>query len=412
MAVDIVQTMDVSQTMQMVKWLDDERRKDKTLIASLEERVQSQDRKIEQQDMHIQALRTALAEVEAEQSRMSEFEDMVSNFKAELLLQMEERDRLRRKELVESERLRRIEYEALTDHLHRLDRRLQTLPRYDEQISALNAEGQRVAEGLQAVTLQVTDLGKRQEESVKGIPYLEEQRRVDHRRIVELERDMPQIVRRIEAVAQRLPILEERIQKLPPLIAAAAEEVKKYEKPIEELRAADFQRVQTMKQYLDQGEAVSKELERVRGQTVGFIEQRQEVKRYLKRLDSFQARHEKRQNEVTEMQRVAEERLRRQWEEWRDEQAKFLRKGETSIRERWQRQDKINEELDKRLRVIPPVLELHHQQLESLWEVRREDATRWLGAAQDFYDALLTPIDEGIAPLRGDSKESRPASAE
>ena len=405
MAVDVVQTMDVAQTQQMVKWLDDERRKDKVLIATLEERVQSQDRKVSQQEAHIQTLRKMLIEIETAQGRMNDFEQMISNFKAELLHQMTQRDQARRKESTESERLRRIEYEALTDHLHRLDRRLQTLPRYDEQLNALNAESQRLSEGLQTMTVQIPDLTKRQEESVKGIPYLEEQRRVDHRRIVELERDMPQIVRRIDTVAARLPLIEERVQKLEPRIDQAMQESRKYEKPIEELRASDFQREQKMKQYLDQGEMVSKELERVRGQTTGFIEQQQEVKRYLKRLDSFQARHDKRQNEIGEMQRLAEERLRRQWEEWREEQAKYLRKGEVVSQERWQRQDKTNDDLNARIRTIPPVLELHQKQFGALWETRREDATRLLAASQDVYDGLLAPIDEQLAILRGESRK-------
>jgi chromosome segregation ATPase len=209
-----------------------------------------------------------------------------------------------------------------------------------------------------------------------------------------------------------VPLLEDRIQKLEPRIDEAMQEAKKYEKPVEELRASDFQREQKMKQYLDHGEAVGKELERVRGQTTGFIEQQQEVKRYLKRLDSFQARHDKRQNEVTEMQRVAEERLRRQWEEWSEEQVKFLKKGEVVARERWQRQDKTNDDLDKRIRVFPPVLALYQQQFEALWNTRREDATEWLGAAQNFYDALIAPIDEQVAILRGEPAPRRPEPAE
>ncbi len=394
--------MDVAQTMQMVKWLDDERRKDKVLISTLEERLQSQDRKLDQQDAQIRALRSVLADVETAQSRMNEFEQMISNFKAELIIQMEQRDKARRREQTESERLRGIEYEALTDHLHRLDRRLQALPRYEEQLNALNAEGQRLSEGLQITTVQLSDLSKRSEEQVKGIPYLEEQRRVDHRRIVALERDVPEIVRRIDTAAARLPLIDDRIQKLGPRIDEAMQASRKYEKPIEELRASDFQREQKMKQYLDQGELVNKELERVQGQTIGFIEQQQQVKRYLKRLDSFQARHEKRQNEIGEMQRLAEERIRRQWEEWREEQAKHRKRQVIEAQERWQRQDKMNDSLDKRIRVIPPVLELLQTRLVSVWEVRRTDATQLLSAAQDVYDGLVAPIDEQLAILRGE----------
>ena len=83
---------------------------------------------------------------------------------------------------------------------------------------------------------------------------------------------------------------------------------------MEELRISDFQREQKMQMYMDQGEQVTLEMERMRVQTQGFIEQQQQVKRSLEKLESFQTRIEKRQNEVAEMQRVAEDRLKRQWE--------------------------------------------------------------------------------------------------
>ena len=160
MAADVVQAMDMNQAIQTIKWLDEERRKDKATIATLHERIQAQAQKIAQQDAQVQELVTAVASVQGMLRRVEGFDGIVTAHKNELLLQMDQRDEARRKELGKSERLRRIEYEALTDHLHRLDRELQVLPRYDEAMTALRAENHRLSEGLQRVTEQTSDLSQ------------------------------------------------------------------------------------------------------------------------------------------------------------------------------------------------------------------------------------------------------------
>ena len=407
MAMDVVQSMELAEALQRLKWLDDERRKDRSVIAGLQEQVQLLAQQVEQREGAVQSLRADLAGIQGVLSRVTQFEQMVSSHEARLVHQMAERDATRRKEQAESERLRRIEYEALTDHIHRLERELQVLPRYDEELHARRAEGQRLNEFYQRVAEQVSDLQKREGEPEKAIAYLEEQRRADNRRIIELEQDTTNLWKRLEALSPKFPMLEERIQKQEPRIEEAIRETKKYEKPIEELRISDFQREQKMKQYLDQGEAVAKELERVREQTQGFIDQQQQVQRALKAFDPFQARFEKRQNELAEMQRLADDRLRRQWEEWKEERAKRQKKRDTLTEELRRRQEKINDDLVKRLKTIPPILHRHQSQLHDLWEIRRTDATSLLSAAQSVYDAIIAPIDEQLEGLTSEEKRTQ-----
>jgi chromosome segregation ATPase len=394
--------MDLTEALQQLKWLNEERRKDMAVIASLQEQVQLQAQQLAQREAQTQEMQTSLAGIQTALNRVTEFEDRISQFKAELVYQMADRDEKRRREQSESDRLRRIEYEALTEHIHRLAGDLKVLPRYDEELHARRAEGQRLTEGFQRVTVQVADLDKRSGERVQAVAYLEEQRRADNRRIIELETDTTELWKKLEALVQKLPPLEEMIQKQEPRIEAAMQETKKYEEPIEELRISDFQREQKMKQYLDQGAAVTKELERVRSQTQGFIDQQQQVKRSLRSLDVFQARLEKRQNEITEMQRLADERIRRQWEEWTEAQAQQQKKRDTLTGELRRRQDGINDDLLKRFPPLVQVIQRHQSQLDMLWETRRADATHLLEAAQNIYDALVAPIDEQLSLLRGE----------
>ena len=405
MATNVTQALDMTQAMQTLKWLDEERRKDKAEIAALQERMQEQARQLAQQAAQTQELRTVLADIQGVLSQVTGFEQMVSNYKKELIFQMGRRDEVRRKEQAEAERLRRIEHEALGSNLKRLEKELRVLPRYDEELNASRAEDQRLSETLQRLEVGVAELSKRSDDRVQAVTFLEEQRRADTRRIAELEQDSTELRKNIETLTTKFPLLEDTLQKQRSRVEEAIQETKKYEKPIEELRISDFQREQKMKQYLDQGKQVAQEMEQIRAQTQGFIEQRQLVKRALSALEKFKVRIEKRQDEIAERQRIAEERAKQQWEEWQTARLKAQKKQEVLVGERWRKQKQTNTEHLKRLDALQSAGELYNAQLDTLWEARRAEATSLLKAVQDVHQTLVAPIDEQLAALRSEQQE-------
>jgi len=402
MVTKITESMDLSQALQTLKWLDQERRNDKATIAKLQEQLEAQEQRVVREANRIQQLQEALARVQGTLSKIDEFEQMVSNYKKEMTFQLERRDEAWRKERAEAQRLRRLEHESMKEHLNRLEKELRVLPRYDEQLSAREAEQERMSQRIQSLTATVADMGKRIEDATNSVSYLEERRRSDHRRLIEAEKDVPELHKKIENLAQKLPPLEQSLQKQQSRIDQAIQATKKYEKPIEELRIADFQREQKVQAYLDQAEEVAEELERVREQTYGFIERREQVKRALSTLETFKRRIERRQDEMAERQRVAEERVEREWEEWQTERAKELKKRDVVIEQRWQNQGEVDVEQQRRLEVLEETVKLYRDQLAALWEVQRADASVLLSAAQDVYEELVAPIDEQLAALRGE----------
>jgi len=402
MVTKITESMDLTQALQTLKWLDEERRKDRATIAKLEERLQEQQRVLSRQSAQIQELQSSLVGVEGGLSKVDEFEQMVSNYKKEIAYQLEQRDEVRRKERDESARLRQIEHETMKEHLSRLEKELRVLPRYDEQISIVQAEEERLLDRIQAIEAAVGDLDKQLEEPAKAVSYLEERRRSDHRRLTEFEQEIPDLHRKIDSLAQKLPLLEQQLHKQKSRIEQAIQSARRYEEPIEELRIANFQRDQKMEQYLDQGREVAEQLERLREQTHVFIERRQQVKRALSNLEGFKERIERHQDEMVEKQRIAEERIQREWEEWQSARAKELKKQEIVLQQRWDEQEGIDVKQERRLETLEAAMSLYRDQLRALWETHRADAESLLSAAQDVYGELVAPIDEQLAILRGE----------
>ena len=400
----VTQPMEMTQVTQQLHWLDEERINDKKLIATLQEQVRLQEEQLSQQSAQLQDLQAKVTNVQNLIAKVTDFEETVSNYKSEILFELDRREGAQKKEKAESERLRKIEHEAIIDHLGQLDKAIQVIPRYDESLKARQAEDQRLGEGLQRLEATVRDLDKRSDDRVQAVTYLEEQRRADNRRIAELEQDTTGLRKRVETLAAKLPLLEETIQKQKTRIDEAVQETKKYEKPIEELRISDFQREQKMKQYLDQGEQVTKEMERILLQTQGFIEQQTAVKRALDKTESFQARIEKRQNEVAEMQRLAEDRVKRQWEEWQNAQEKELKKRQVVLDEQWHSQEKVNQEIVLRIEPLETQAQVHQSHLEALFDSRRMDAHRELEVAQSVVEKTEQAFAEARQALRSEKK--------
>ncbi len=392
-------TMDLTQASQMLKWLDEERRKDKSLIAALQERLETQAEQLARQEEQLTGLQKGVASLEVLLEQVTEFTRTVERLKAEVLQIIDQRDETRRKEQRETDRARQLEIGSLKDELGRITEELRAIPRLRESMTAIQTEESRLNENLQRLQVEVSDLSKRTEDRLQTVVYLEEQRRADHQRITSLEMEAGEVRKRVESLAAKLPLLEDIIRKYQARLEEGLEPIKGFAKTIEEVRVAEFQRSQEVKKWLGQAQEVREEVERLREERQRFLTIHRDASEALKQLESFRTRIEARQNELSEMQRLAEERIKRQWEEWQTGQEKRRRDWELNSEERWRLQEQVNERHKKQLDRIFPLLKHHHTQLSSIWEMWRTDASHLLKTAQDRYEKRIAASDQQISSL-------------
>jgi hypothetical protein len=412
MAKQPTETMELAQATQMVKWLDEERRKDKAIIATLQEATRSQDQQLTQQAAQIQELQTTLAGLQGLLAQAASFEQTVAKYKNELVFLLDQREEAWKKERAESERLRKIEAETVADELGGIEKRLQVLSRCDDELKVRQAEDKRLSEALQRLTTTVSDLSKRSDDRVQAVTYLEEQRRADNRRIAELEQDATELRKKVEAQTAKLSLLEDTIQKHRKHIDEAVQQLEGFHKSIEEVRVAEFRREQAAKKYADQAEQVNQEMEEWQAQTQRFVEQYQLNKRALDKLEGFQERMEKRQNEVAEMQRLAEDRVKRQWEEWQAAQDKEQKKRQILSDEQGRAQNRLNQEHADRIGRLEARTGDHQTQIEALLDLYRMDAHRGLAAMQEAVERGEQAFADARAVFRGEQKQKKGRSIE
>ncbi|MDF1512326.1 MAG: hypothetical protein P1S60_00810 [Anaerolineae bacterium] len=397
--------MEVSQLEQMIRWLDDERKRDKTAIAALQEQLEQQTQLIQSQGQDITNLQQKLNSVQSEVRRTDDYPAMIEKTNRDLTGSVDSLRAQVRRERLENEQVRRAEIETLNDMIADLDKRTRPYVRYEEQLATRAAGEQRIQGQVQTVTNDLADLSKRTEDRLQSIVYLEEQRRADARRIIAVEGDLPPLRKGIDDVQAKLSRLEDNLRKIPTRVDQAIEIARSYDPRIEELRISDFQREQKVKQYLEQAEQVDAEVTKLVEQTQKYALLYNQNTQALDGLQAFQSRLEKRQNEIAEMQRLTEERLRKQWDEWQATFARDWQKRMVTEEDRWRRQDLTNQNALERFKVIEDQEDYLLVELIALWEELRGVSDRLGLAIQEATRAGQPEPDAHLKELRRYAEE-------
>jgi len=392
--------MELTQLEQMIRWLDEERKRDKAQIAALQERTEQQLQQLQLQTTELASLHQELAELRLDLRRTDDYPQIVEKTHRDLSSTIEEIKTTVRRERLEAEQTRRTEIALVNDLIAEMDKKIRPLFRYEEALKAREAGEQRLQGQVQTLTNSVADVTKRTEDRFQSIVYLEEQRRADTRRIAAVEGELPNLRKPVDELAARQIRLEDSIRKIPPRVEEAVEIAKSYAPRIEELRIADFQREQRVKQYLEQAAQVNEEVTRLVEQTQRYALLYNQNRQALEGLEAFQARLEKRQNEIAEMQRLTDERLRRQWEEWQTIFARDWQKRQVTEEDRWRRQDINNQKLTEHLAEIDEQTEYYYTEIVALWEEMQNVLDRWRKSIQDTLTQNQTAPADHIKELR------------
>lgn len=399
--------MELSQLEQMVRWLDEERKKDKALIASLQERTEQQALMLEAQARELETLQRQLGQVQADLRRTDDYPAMIEKVQRDLTNALEDLKAVQRREKTEAERLRRVEIEILTQELATIDERYRPTLRYPEALEARAVGEQRLQMQIQQLSGTVADLTKRTEDRLQAIVYLEEQRRADTRRMAEIEGELTQLRKAIDEFNAKLLRLEDGVRKLPARVEEAVQIAKSYDPKIEELRVADFQREQRVRQYLDQAAQVQAEVARLMEQTQKYALLYNQNKQALDSLEAFRVRLEKRQNEIAEMQRLNDERLKREWEEWQAAFARDWQKRLVTEEDRWRREDLANQKFTEHFAQLDETAKLYYDELVALWEELRQIAERWANLMREKVAADQETPMQRLKALRRFAEEKR-----
>ncbi|MCO6453594.1 MAG: hypothetical protein J5I90_22620 [Caldilineales bacterium] len=384
--------METTQLAQMVNWLDEQHRRDRAEIAKLQQRVESQTNEIQEQARRVKELEARLTNTQSQLGRFTQLEQALQNLKNEVTLlvnnQMEETTRVQR----EQERARLADREVNSRAIAELRKEMPRFRVIEEDLAVRKAEERRLSEIVIELRQETANLHKEIEDRTGTIPYLAEQRTHDNRRIVQIQQENVELFKRAEDAGSKLQMLEQKNQKLegtvqglPPIVDNLKRSQEQF---IDSLKLADADRQRQMREWGETLATHEKQMDANRQRLQEFAAVYEESKRSLAALEKFQERLQRDQSQVAELQRLSEERLKKEMANFVAENEKLWKKQLLEWQYRWDQQDKTNARVSDRFPHVQAQLDLHDTLLQFLWRVSESQSSAQLSAAQRWLEDI------------------------
>lgn len=308
---------------QLLRWLDEERRRDKAQLAALEQRVEEQGREIAHSQQSLQELQERLDQAGAEVKSLSRFDQASLRTREEILSTVHGFDERLAKQKDEGDKRLAQETRARLEAVAALDRRIEEVSTLGQQLQTRRVETDRLNKttlGLQTQIEEMVKEMKAQQERVLGLVE----------RVGRNEEGLAAVLQTLEQAKTGSAGVEESLKLLRLQDQQAAQRVAELEASdqalrqqqtelSEELRRVDDRAKKQASGWSKQFGSYREEAQRISERIAQADMQRREAEQMLAALDMLRIHLQKDRESLQHMERTAEERQRQQLEEWRKE---------------------------------------------------------------------------------------------
>ena len=230
--------MEINQIASMIEWLDEERRRDKALIATLEERLATQTDSIDAMQRRVNTVESDQVVIKQEAMPAAKEHDIIDHMRQEAEQMLENAEARRLTAEREAERRLELQRENFQRALREVSDKAERLERQLANISDLQTEGDRLTNAMRLLNQEIDDLSKKLEGPDRRLAFLEEQRRSDARRLAEIETELPEYKKSVDSIQPKLALIEELAVR--------------NERRIQDFNNIDRERREQIQQFIDQ----------------------------------------------------------------------------------------------------------------------------------------------------------------
>lgn len=309
--------MDMDQILKRVQWMDDERRKDKDAIAIMENRILALEGKLAAAQQLVKDLSGEISRLSAITTRIDQFDGSLLQQRIETKKMVEELERETKKREEEAEKVRRVEIKAIEANLAETKKGLEPIPRLEKNIQTRFDEDTRLGRMIDDIRGKIEGARRSEDDYTRTFRLLEDGRRQDAKRINDLIGEVSTLRKRADEQRGQVEVINTTIRRL--------------DTRLQELLSVESERRDLQMAFLDRQNLLQVERDKIwkdweaRFQTIekqaGEIESQlqkleithRETKRSQSQVDELNTRVDRRISEITEIQRLTEDRFRQEW---------------------------------------------------------------------------------------------------
>ncbi|HOT99153.1 MAG: hypothetical protein ABFD05_04750 [Anaerolineaceae bacterium] len=309
-----------------VEWLDNERRNDKTNLASLQNRLTVLEGENLNLRKQIKELEILITKNTNQIASFDKYDNRIDRLNIDLTKQI--RDVNERAEFNLNEAIKRIklELEATRKSVAEIFPFTEELEPIRTEMRTYKVEDARLARLIEELKVKIQEVSRFDEDYRRSLNLLEENRRQEAKRLTDLQGEVASVRKRLEETRSRFDSFSDSFRTLDTRIA----ELQTFEKDRKQAQSVFIEKVNNSLVEKDKifstWEKRFEEIDKVNlnlNQQMEALEaSRQAVSKAISNADEVTQRFERRINEISEFQRLNDERFRQEWTSFKSDDVK------------------------------------------------------------------------------------------
>jgi chromosome segregation ATPase len=382
-----MEQMEFEQIIKRLDWLDDEHRKDKAVMDALAEKLTNTQAELKVANKKIKELNNELSQFSSASARIDQLNNVLAQQRVDIIKYVDDMDNKDVDRLPEAEKRFQIQIDTLSKSIIELRK-------FKEPIAEIKRELKNSADEEARHNQQISGWEPRFQEVVKSVEVLqlaqkatEGPRRQDSKRLAELQGSVNAARKRMDEVREQNALFTDSIRRvearLNEILASEAERRQSQSGFIETQARLQINRDRALKE-------MEEYLVTIRKQTGTMDRQLQEwdviqraAKRAQETYEEIVQKFERRINEISEMQRLAEDRFRQEWVTFKADDQK-----------RWTSYTLSQDEIHKDARSSAGKLEERLTTLEDQVQTQQDVLQQTKDANEQLFQGMLSQIHE------------------
>ena len=381
---------DFKQLQKQVTWLDNEHRNDKTLIAGLQNQLETLTTENSGLLKRLNEMGSEVTQLKALMTRLDQFEGEISTINNETTRQLGDF-----KDSINEIHIRTERHQQQISDTHSditgIKKKIQNLESVDvnKALAERKEEESRLARLIEEQKSQLNELSRFYDEYNRSLRIIEENRRQDAKRLTDLQGEIASIRKRSDETRGKQDLVSDNMRKLEvrikDLLDAESERRETQTAFVEKVNIQQVNRDRAFSEWKEHFERIEKISTGFEAETAALAETHRSVKQSQAALDEVTQRFDRRINEITEVQRLNEDRFRQEWTTFKSDDQK-----------RWSNyiisQDEQHREMNRSLDGITNRIANLEDQLETLQgilqQLGKEDIKRMQSVLTGFRDSI------------------------
>ncbi len=388
--------MELEELVKRIDWLEKERRKDRSAIADLHEKLTTYEGSFNTIQARVKEFGDDLSRFSSTAGRLEQFDTLVSQHRNEITKVIEDMEKRRTKHERDVDARRRQEQVGINKSLNDMRSTVDSLLELRKAVQARVEEDARLARSIAEFDQKLEDSTRSNDDVRRSMRTADDARKNDTKRLADVQGELAAIRKRADEAREKADLNTDGLRlidgRLNEILASETERRQGQLSFIEQQNLAQVERDRDWKEWQTRFDNFSKQTSNLDQQLAALEETQRAVKRSQETFDDINQRLERRINEITEIQRLAEDRFRQEWVTFKaDDQKRWTNYSLT--------QDEIVkdlrselEKLNLRLTSLDDLVQAHQdilQQTSETAETQLQELMNWAHEYLTSYERIM-----------------------